>query len=256
MIDFKYISIIMVFFMALFTMTPANLLAASKKLSPEAKEIKSRLKNLEKDLIDFYKTGSNKAFAIARVKLERILVKYPDNVTVNTMLGMIYSKKSQDIADSLAKRTDIKARQFFQIGNLFLAQKRFEKSVECYNKVTDAFPKWSCPHRHKGEALMKMNRDEEAIASLEKSIEVRKNHFDAYVYLARAQVKVNRYNEAKETLAMAIKVAKENGICKDEAGEPEADMVDVYELYAKIYKAIGDSVNYQKYKEILKKLDQ
>ena len=207
MTNSRRFSLLMVLFLSLFAVTSSNSFAA-KKMSKKAKEIKSRLKNIRTDLIEFYKTGSNSSFASARVKLERLLVKYPENVSAQVYLGMIYNKRSQNIADSLAARTDVKARRFFQIGNMFLAQNRYEKALECYDKVLAKFPKWSCPHRHKGEVLMKMGKDYEAIAALERSVEVRKNHFDAYVWLAKAQVKVAKHEDAKKSLENGCKNSK------------------------------------------------
>lgn len=256
MADLKRFSFLLTLFLALFLIISPDLVAARKEISPEASELGSRLKDAQKDFIDFYKTTNNASFLSARVKLERLLAKYPKNVTVKMFLGMLYNMKAQSIADDLSKRTDINPKSFFQIGNLFLAQNRYAEAVDCYKKVVKAYPKWSCPHRHMGEALMKMNKDDEAIVALEKSVETRKNHYDAYVWLAKVLVKVGKYDKAEKNLKTAVAVAKKNGICTDEAGEAEASMADVYSLYAQIYKATGDEAKCKIYENKLSKLEK
>lgn len=98
----------------------------------------------------------------------------------------------------------------FQFANLLLEIGRYEESIEVYEVLNEASPKWACPWRHKGEALWKMDNLEEAETALKKSIEVRENHYDAYVMLAEVQKDGGKYDEALETLEKGLQYRAEN----------------------------------------------
>ncbi|EKD84071.1 MAG: hypothetical protein ACD_39C00263G0001, partial [uncultured bacterium] len=183
----------------------------SSPIASSTNKIKAMLKDGSNDLSEYFKTDDDKFFLDARTKLEDILLKQPSNETASMLLGTLYVRKAQNIADAVAARTNMPDAAQFQLGNLFLSQKRFEEAIKCYEKCNTTMPKWSCPFRHKGEALLRIGKNEEAIAALEKAIETRKNHFDAYVFLAEAQLSLALFDKTEKTLADAVEVAKGNG---------------------------------------------
>lgn len=93
----------------------------------------------------------------------------------------------------------------FQFANLLLAAGRYEQSIEIYNDLNSTSPKWSCPWRHKGAALLALEKYEEAEISTLKAIETREDHFDAYVQLARIQKEMGEYEKALQSLQNGLK---------------------------------------------------
>lgn len=261
----RFLTIVVAAFLALFS----NVVSAEQNTSVEivdnttatqnqdaiAPEIlKAKFKSGVKNLSDYFQTGEENSFLLARVMLDSILAKQPKNEKALMLLGMLYTKKAQNIADSVAASNDVPDSAQFQLGNLFLSQNRFEEAVKCYEKCNAAMPKWSCPFRHKGEALLRMGKAEEAIKALEMAIETRKNHFDAYVFLAEAQLYLSQFENTEKTLAQAIEVAKDSGMCKPSPGEAEVALVDVYKLYVALYTKSGETAKRKNYEKILAKL--
>jgi len=157
--------------------------------------------------------------------------------TAHLMLAHIFQNESQknmnildDDLDSLSTKTQ------FSYANLLLDIGQFEKSITVYDKLNDNFPKWSCPWRHKGEALYKLEKYEEAEIATIKAIEVREDHFDAYVQLARIQKKVGKYIDALQTL--------EKGLSYSESDpEEEISNDEVKALYNELLKLIEKTPN-------------
>ena len=92
----------------------------------------------------------------------------------------------------------------FQYANLLLELGQFENSIEIYNVLNENVPKWSCPWRHKGEAYYKSGDMTGAEVAFLKAIETRKEHYDAYVWLAKAQKELGKYKEALASLETGL----------------------------------------------------
>ncbi len=132
--------------------------------------------------------------------------------------------------DSLSSKTK------FSYANFLLDLNRFEESIQIYNSLNDEYPNWSCPWRHKGEALLKMERYEVAEVVTIKAIEVREDHFDAYVQLAKIQKKLGKYKDALQTL--------EKGLSYHESDpEEEISNEEVEALYNELLKLIEKTSN-------------
>ncbi len=121
------------------------------------------------------------------------------------MLAHIFQNEFQKNMNILDDNLDsLSTRNKFSYANLLLDIEQFEKSIMIYDKLNENFPKWSCPWRHKGEALLKMERYEEAEIATIKAIEVREDHFDAYVQLAAIQKELSKYEEALRSLEKGL----------------------------------------------------
>jgi hypothetical protein len=119
----------------------------------------------------------------------------------------------------------------FGYANLLLAMGRYEKSIEIYSNLNELSPKWSCPWRHKGEALLKSHQLEAAETATLRAIETREDHFDAYIQLARIQKEQGRYQEALQTL--------ENGMAHQQADtEEEVSHEEVMNLKKQLQELI------------------
>lgn len=157
--------------------------------------------------------------------------------TAHLMLAHIFQNEFQKNMNILEEELDsLSTRNKFSYANLLLDIGQFEKSLPIYNKLNEDFPKWSCPWRHKGEALLKMERYEVAEVVTIKAIEVREDHFDAYVQLAKIQKKLGKYKDALQTL--------EKGLSYHESDpEEEISNEEVEALYNELLKLIEKTSN-------------
>ena len=121
--------------------------------------------------------------------------------TSNIMLAYLYSMQMNKEIKVLEENYDsLTTRTKFSYANLLLELGKLDESIAIYDKINEDVPKWSCPWRHKGEALMKMEKLEDAEKATLKAIETREDHFDAYIQLAHIQKDMKKYKEALKSL--------------------------------------------------------
>lgn len=142
----------------------------------------------------------------------------------SVILGSVYLHELEKQINLLeANRDSLSYQELFGYANLLLDAKRFQESIEIYNILNNAAPAWSCPWRHKGEALLKMGNLEEAEEATKKAIESREDHFDAYIQLAKIQKAMGKYEVALQNLEQGLKY-QEN----DHEGEvQESDIIEL-----------------------------
>ncbi len=117
-------------------------------------------------------------------------------------LNFMELEKNMAVLESDLDSLDNRTR--FSYANLLLSLGKYNESIEIYDKINKDTPDWSCPWRHKGEAYFKSDKLEEAELALLKSIETRKEHYDAYVMLADVQKEMGKYEDALKTLKTGI----------------------------------------------------
>lgn len=141
----------------------------------------------------------------------------------------------------------------FSFANLLLELGKYDQSITIYEKLNEQAPKWSCPWRHKGEALMKKNELEQAEIALKKAIETRIEHYDAYIMLADVQMQMKKYEEALSTFNMGL-LYKGKDI---EDPEEEVNQIDEKILHLKLLKHNNKKNEYKKLKtDLIKKYPQ
>ncbi len=87
----------------------------------------------------------------------------------------------------------------FQYANILLEMNRFDDAIAFYVQLNEKSPKWSCPWRHKGQAYFMKKDYAAAEEALLKSIETRKEHYDAYMWLADVYSAWGKYDKGLET---------------------------------------------------------
>ena len=92
----------------------------------------------------------------------------------------------------------------FQYANILLELGKYDEAIPLYTELNEKSPKWSCPWRHKGEALYKMKNYAEAEKALLMAIETRKEHYDAYIWLAEVYRDMGQYDKGIETLKTGL----------------------------------------------------
>ena len=157
--------------------------------------------------------------------------------STHLILANIFQKEFQKNMNILEEELDsLSTMNKFSYANLLLEIGQFEKSITIYDKLNENFPKWSCPWRHKGEALLKMESYEKAEVATIKAIEVREDHLDAYVQLARIRKSLGKYNEALRAL--------EKGLSYSESDlEVEISNEEVEALHNELLKLIEKTSN-------------
>lgn len=140
----------------------------------------------------------------------------------------------------------------FQYANILLELDRNEEAIALYNQLNEKSPKWSCPWRHKGEAYFNMKDYPAAETALLKAIETRKEHYDAYIWLAETY---RDWGQPEKGLK-ALKDGMEQYGKDIEDPEKEYSGVDVAFLHLDLLKMAGKAgtQDYQHALEHAKKL--
>lgn len=143
---------------------------------------------------------------------------------------------------------DLSNMNKFQYANILLDIGDYEEAIALYEQLNENTPKWSCPWRHRGEAFWKLKQYDEAVASLEKAIETRETHFDAYMMLAQVLHDMEEYERAYDVMKKGMAFYG-----KDiEDPEKEVDMVETYFFYLDLCEHFGDEETYNEIYEKLK----
>jgi tetratricopeptide (TPR) repeat protein len=163
-------------------------------------------------------------------------------------MSLIELEKNLEILEE--NKNELKNRNLFSYGNILLELDRFEESIAIYEVLNEKSPKWSCPWRHKGEAYWKKGDLEEAVKALEKAIETRETHYDAYVMLAEVLRDQGKYEEALETLEKGLTYYG-----KDiEDPEEEVSSLEVAFLHLDLLEKCGRTAGYEELLEKVKKI--
>ncbi|KQC11234.1 MAG: hypothetical protein APR54_11105 [Candidatus Cloacimonas sp. SDB] len=164
------------------------------------------------------------------------------------MLANLYLIALEKELDHLSANQDsLKIGEKFQYANLLLAVNRFEECIPIYEDLNTGTPNWSCPWRHKGEALFKLNKLNEAETALKQAIETRKEHYDAYVMLADVQNEMGNHVEALKTLETGFTF-----LGKDiEDPDEEVSDLEVKFLYLQLLKKNNELEKYNALKSEL-----
>jgi len=123
-----------------------------------------------------------------------------DKVSAQVNLLLIHFNEMNKAINKLEKSaTELQPAQRFQLANTYLALGKYEEAITHYDFLNKNFANWSCPWRHKGEAYYNLEEWENAEIALEKAIESRIEHYDAYLWLARVQLKLGKNKKALKT---------------------------------------------------------
>ncbi len=138
----------------------------------------------------------------------------------------------------------------FSYANILLELDKYDNAIEVYKQLNTDKPKWSCPWRHRGEAHWKNKEYEKAVMCLEKAIETRETHFDAYTQLAEVLNDMKDYKKALEVLEKGFTYYG-----KDiEDPEEEVNMLEIKFLYLKLLMENGRTEDAETQRKRLEKI--
>lgn len=128
-----------------------------------------------------------------------------DVTSANMNLLLVHFSEMSKAINKLEENSEnLQAGQRFQLANIYLALGKYNEAITHYNILNMNFADWSCPWRHKGEAYFNLEKWKEAESALEKAIETRVEHYDAYLWLARTQLKLKKNKAALKTFETAM----------------------------------------------------
>jgi tetratricopeptide (TPR) repeat protein len=163
-------------------------------------------------------------------------------------MSLIELEKNLDMLEE--NTAELKNRNLFSYGNILLELDRYDEAIAIYEVLNEKSPKWSCPWRHKGEAYWKKGDLADAVMALEKAIETRETHYDAYVMLAEVYNDLDECEKALETLEKGLTYYG-----KDiEDPEEEVSNIDVAFLHLELLEKCGSREEYDKLLEKVKKI--
>jgi len=162
-----------------------------------------------------------------------------ENSGMQAKLNLAYISNLESLRLMDLAKADIenlKPGERFALANLYLEMDKYADAISIYNLLNEATPKWSCPWRHKGEALYKSGKYDAAKKSLEMAIETNKEHYDAYLWYAKTLYELKDYKNALIALETAFDLT-------EEIEDSEYDQViaeeDINQLYQELLKLTG-----------------
>lgn len=154
-----------------------------------------------------------------------------DPWTIKANLAYIANSEANRLLDELrANEEHLSAGQRFMVANMLLGMDKYDLAIELYEGLNKDYPKWSCPWRHRGEALYKLGDYKTAVTALNQAIKTNPQHYDAYVWLALTQKELKLYKDAMANLDEARKL--------DPNAEGGADDVMSAESVDALYKEL------------------
>ena len=133
-----------------------------------------------------------------------------------------------------ADMDNLKPGERFALANLYLERDKYDDAISIYNLLNETTPKWSCPWRHKGEALYKSGNYDAAKKSLEMAIETNKEHYDAYLWYAKTLYELKDYKNALRALETAFDLTEELEDSEYDQVIPEEEINQLYQELLKL----------------------
>ncbi len=172
-------------------------------------------------------------FSAAMTYLAQMQAKDPTNRRVELQAAYFAGLEAKRIMETAKEKLEsLNAGDKFLMGNILMALDRLPEAVEIYDQIILDNPDWSCPWRHKGEALFKMKNYKAAAKALDKAIETNKQHYDAYVWAAFNLYELKKYKQARQYLETAFSLNAEADGHHDE----EIPGEKIRDLYEKLKK--------------------
>ncbi len=199
---------------------------------------------------DYYADPNISSFENAFKHYSAQLAEDEESDSARLMLSYLYLIELERMLEQFETRVDSLAPNIkFQYANILLGIGKYDECIKVYEGLNEEFPDWSCSWRHKGEAYFKTSELELAETALQKAIETRVEHYDAYVMLAEVQDAMGKNAEALATLETGFTYKGEDIEDPDE----EVSDLDVQFLYLRLLKVNDRHNNYEQLKKKLEK---
>lgn len=124
-------------------------------------------------------------------------------------------KETEGIIDILSSEDSIKHDEyavFYNLGNAYFKQNKFEAAIEVYKKALNINPGLENANENIARVLISLDRISEAIEYYKKVVEEDKNNFKVHYIIGKLYSELKKYDEAKLELNESIKI---NSHCKE-----------------------------------------
>lgn len=166
---------------------------------------------------DYFNAPSEQSFTAAYNFCAAMLKADTTSTSYQILMANLAALEADRLTEQLMpQKSALNPSGRFQFANLLLAQRRYEDAVELYNGLNTDYPAWSCPWRHKGEALYEQKQYKAAEIALEQAIATNKEHYDAYIWMAKTQYQLKKYKPALKNLETALTLNPEAEESADE----------------------------------------
>ena len=166
---------------------------------------------------DYFNNPTTANYISAAQYCQKSLEKDPSQNNTKVLMANIAIMEASRLTEEVSLILDsLDTGGLFQYANLLLAQKDYAEAIKIYQKLNTDFPDWSCPWRHKGEALYRQENFKAAAIAFQQAITTNKEHYDAYLWLARAQYQLKKYKDALRNLETALALNPEAEESPDE----------------------------------------
>ena len=161
-------------------------------------------------LINLYKL---KKLSVAEVTANNLINKYPHNVWLYNILGLILTeqKKFEEAVNCYEKGIKVDANYaeiYNNLGTIYKEKKNYTRSEICYNKSIELDNKIPEPINNLGNLYRLLNNNNKAINCYKNAIKVKPNFFPGHYNLGVTYKSIGKFKEAKWHLTETIKINK------------------------------------------------
>lgn len=148
---------------------------------------------------------------------DSILVSKSPNMHKLRLAYIAENEVTRLLDDLQASKAGLSTGELFNLANLYLSRAAYQPAIALYDSLNAAYPNWSCPWRHKGEAYYRLKAFTEAATALKQAIATNENHYDAYIWMAMTQKELGQYAAALKNLEKAMELSPEAEESEDKA---------------------------------------
>ncbi|TCL55852.1 tetratricopeptide repeat protein [Hydrogenispora ethanolica] len=151
----------------------------------------------------------------ALVALQNVLTVEPENLTAHDLMGAVYAGKGQpEQAEAVwEKALTLDPSRVNILTNLALLAEEKENSAQAesfYKQALQTGVEWWGTFHYYGTFCLRQKRFEEAVSLLEQAVKLNPTNTLSYQNLAFAQLQLERYKEAQESLLRLLQLASDN----------------------------------------------
>ena len=156
-------------------------------------------------LMTYYNNPNLQTFQAAWQDISAVLEKDSTQINLHILLASLATSEARRLEKGIKPHvSQLNTGGKFQYANLLFSQARWEEAIGLYDQLNRSTPKWSCPWRHKGAALYHLKRFKDAEKALQEAVNTNEQHYDAYIWLAKAQYELKKYKPALKNLETAL----------------------------------------------------
>ena len=151
----------------------------------------------------------------ALTALQKVLAVEPENLTACDLMGAVYAgmgenAKAQEVWEKALTLDPMRVNILTNLALLAEEEDDLARAETCYQQALQTGVEWWGTYHYFGTFCLRQKRFEEAVSLLEQSVKLNSTHSLSYQNLAFAQLQLERYEEAQESLLRLLQLASDN----------------------------------------------